>query len=183
MTVLVTYASKHDATRGIAERIAHDLNAAGVPTDIQPVQTAGDVAGYDGFVIGSATYAFHWMKEARSFVRRHQKVLSERPVWLFSSGPLGTEKTDAEGRDVRERSKPKEIAELVETLHPRGEHVFFGARDPKTLPLTERMGRSTPAGRKLMPEGDFRDWDDVDEWSRGIAQEVKGAASGPSPGR
>ena len=79
MTVLVTYASKHGATQGIAERIAHDLSRAGVPTDIQPVTTTGDIAGYDAFVIGSAAYAAHWMKEAKTFVHDHQKVLAERP--------------------------------------------------------------------------------------------------------
>lgn len=175
MTVLVTYASKHGATKGIAERIAHDLNQAGVAADLQPVETTGDVAGYDGFVIGSAAYASHWMKAARSFVRDHQKVLSEHPVWLFSSGPLGTDKTDAEGRDVREAARPAEIAEFTESIHPRGEHVFFGALDPKKLTFAERVVRSMPAGRKLMPEGDFRDWDDVDDWSRTIAAEVDAA--------
>ncbi|HSJ22248.1 MAG TPA: flavodoxin domain-containing protein [Nocardioidaceae bacterium] len=173
MTVFVTYASKHGATRGIAERIAHDLNQAGVPTDIQHVTTTGDIAGYDAFVIGSATYAFHWMKEAQKFVRDHQKVLAERPVWLFSSGPLGEEKTDAEGNDVRESSRPREIAELTESIHPRGDHVFFGALDPEKLSFGERAIRRMPAARKLMPEGDYRDWDDVDEWAGSIAEEIR----------
>jgi menaquinone-dependent protoporphyrinogen oxidase len=182
MTLLVTYASKHGATRDIAERIAHDLNDAGVPADVQSVQEAGDVAGYDGFVVGSATYAFHWLKPARTFVRQHQKVLAERPVWLFSSGPLGPDKTDDEGHDVRESAQPREIKELTDTIHPRDQHVFFGALDPKKLTLTERLIRSTPQGRKLMPEGDFRDWDDVDAWSRTIIQEVKGTTAGSTDG-
>jgi menaquinone-dependent protoporphyrinogen oxidase len=173
MTVLVTYASKHGATQGIAERIAHDLSRAGVPTDIQPVATTGDIAGYDAFVIGSAAYAAHWMKEAKTFVHDHQKVLAERPVWLFSSGPLGEEESDEQGRDVRETTRPKEVAELAETIHPRGEHVFFGALDPEKLSLGERAIRRLPPMRRLMPEGDFRDWEDVDEWAREIAEELK----------
>jgi menaquinone-dependent protoporphyrinogen oxidase len=180
MTVLVTYASKHGSTRGIAERIAHDLNRAGVPTDIQPVATTGDINGYEAFVIGSASYAAHWMKEAQKFVHDHQKVLSERPVWLFSSGPLGEEKSDAEGNDVRESSRPKEIAELTQAIHPRGDHVFFGALDPEKLSFGERAIRRMPAARKLMPEGDYRDWDDVDEWANGIAEEIR---TGSQPGR
>ena len=42
----------------------------------------------------------HGEQEAVRFVRRTSDALARRPVWLFSSGPLGTEQTDAQGRDV-----------------------------------------------------------------------------------
>jgi hypothetical protein len=38
-------------------------------------------------------------------------------VWLFSSGPLGTEPADAKGRDLRTVTVPKEIPEFTEALH------------------------------------------------------------------
>jgi menaquinone-dependent protoporphyrinogen oxidase len=98
MSVLVVYASKHGATRGIAGRIAASLRTAGCQADVRPVKDAGDLAAYDAFVIGSAAYELHWRKEATEFVRRNTKVLAARPVWLFSSGPLGTEPADAKGR-------------------------------------------------------------------------------------
>ena len=81
MSVLVVYASKHGATRGIAA----GLRTAGCQADVRPVQDAGDLAAYDAFVIGSAAYEFHWRKEATEFVRRNREVLAARPVWLFSS--------------------------------------------------------------------------------------------------
>jgi menaquinone-dependent protoporphyrinogen oxidase len=89
MPVLVVYASKHGATRGIAGRIAASLRTAGCKTDVRPVKDAGDLAAYDAFVIGSAAYEAHWRKEATEFVRRNTKVLAARPVCLLSSGPLG----------------------------------------------------------------------------------------------
>ena len=98
MSVLVVYASKHGATRGIAGRIAASLRTAGCKTDVRPVKDAGDLAAYDAFVIGSAAYELNLRKEATEFVRRNRKVLAARPVWLFSSGPLGTEPADAKGR-------------------------------------------------------------------------------------
>jgi menaquinone-dependent protoporphyrinogen oxidase len=52
------------------------------------------------------------MKEATEFVRRNRDRLAQRPVWLFSSGPLGAETTDAKGRDPRETLVPKEFPEL-----------------------------------------------------------------------
>ncbi len=90
MPVLVAYASKHGATAGIAERIAERLRAAGLEAEARPVKAVRDVAAYDAFVIGAAAYMFHWMKEATAFVRRHRTLLATRPVWLFSSGPLGS---------------------------------------------------------------------------------------------
>ena len=178
MTVLVVYASKHGATRGIAERIAETLTSAGQEAEVRPVKAAGELAGYGAFVIGSASYAFHWRKEASEFVRRNRAILAGRPTWLFSSGPLGTEDTDAKGRDLRSTTKPKEVPELSAAIHPRDHHVFFGALDPSRLTVAERSLRKLPAARAALAEGDFRNWAEIDGWARDIAE---GLSSSPHP--
>jgi menaquinone-dependent protoporphyrinogen oxidase len=170
--ILVAYASKHGATREIAERIADTLRAAGQQVEARPVQAAGDLAGYDALVIGSAAYAGHWLKEASEFLRRNRTILAGRPVWLFSSGPLGTKATDAKGQDLRVAAEPKEIAELRQTLEPRDHRVFFGALDPGKLSFAERSLRKLPAARAMLPEGDFRDWTEIKTWASGIAHEL-----------
>ena len=121
---------------------------------------------------------FHWMKEARSFASHYRSVLATRPVWLFSSGPIGPEKTDKQGRDVREVAGPRELPELVDAAHPRDHRVFFGAwdRSAKPIGLTERVMRLMPAARSAMPDGDFRDWPEIEAWADGIAAEL--AATG-----
>jgi len=171
MPVLVVYASKHGATREIAERVAQTIVAAGQQAQARPVTAAGDLAGYDAFVIGSAVYTGHWQKEAAEFVRRNRAVLAGHPVWLFSSGPLGTEPAGAEGRDLTVAAEPRELAEFTEAIHPRGHRVFFGVLDPGRLRLGERAIRKLPAGRALLPEGDFRDWAQIEAWARGIARD------------
>ncbi len=171
--ILVAYASKHGATREIAERIAERLAAAGQQAEARPVQAAGALAGYHAVVIGSAAYSMHWLKEATEFVRRNRAVLADRPVWLFSSGPLGTEATDAKGRDLRTAAEPKEIAEFQKAIGPRGHRVFFGALDPRQLGFAERSLRKLPAARAMLPEGDFRDWAEIDDWAGSIAQELR----------
>jgi menaquinone-dependent protoporphyrinogen oxidase len=170
MPVLVVYASKHGSTRGIAERIAAKLTDEGHPAKATPVQEASGLEGYDAFVIGSAAYALHWMDEALDFVKRNSAVLKRVPVWLFSSGPLGNEATDAKGRDLRAATVPKEIPELEEAVDARGHRVFFGALDPGTLGFAERAIRKLPAARAGLPEGDFRDWVEIDAWAAEIAQ-------------
>lgn len=172
MSILVAYATKHGATQGIAERIADKLVASGQQAQARPANTVRDLTGYDAFVIGSAAYMGSWLKDATEFVRHNQAILAIRPVWLFSSGPLGTATTDAQGRDLRVVSEPKEFAAFKETIKPRSLQVFYGALNPGTLGFAERMFRSMPAGRALLPEGDFRDWQTIDAWAESIAHEL-----------
>jgi menaquinone-dependent protoporphyrinogen oxidase len=177
MPVLVVYASKHGSTRGIAERIAAKLTEKGHPAEARSVQEASGLEGYNAFVIGSAAYGFHWMDEALAFVKSNSAVLKRVPVWLFSSGPLGNEATDQKGRDLLTATVPKEIPELQGVVEARGHRVFFGALDPDTLGFAERALRKLPAARAALPEGDFRDWDEIDAWAAEIASDL----AGPQP--
>src|ERR1700731_1548700 len=95
MVVLIAYASKHGSTRGIAERIAEQLRQLGKQAEARPVGEVSDPGSYEAFVIGSALYYGSWMKEATEWVHHNRAVLAKRPVWLFSSGPLGTQIQDA----------------------------------------------------------------------------------------
>ena len=178
MRVLVAFASRHGATRGIAERIAQTLQARGHDVTLTPAEQASAVLDYDGFVIGSAAYQGRWLSEATRLVRQHRDLLASRPVWLFSSGPIGTELVDAKGRDVIETSRPAEFAEFAESIHPRDQRIFFGAFDPDAEPVVaiERLGgwfMRIPAIRKALPAGDFRDWPQIDAWAEGIALELE----------
>jgi menaquinone-dependent protoporphyrinogen oxidase len=173
--VLVAYASRHDATRGIAERIAQTLERNGLEVSLKRVEEADAVDGYDAFVIGSAAYASHWLTGATQLVRRHLSLLASRPVWLFSSGPIGTDLVDGKGRDVLKASRPSEFAEFAEAIHPRDERVFFGAYDPVAQPigLMERIGARLTrmsAIREAIPAGDFRDWPAIEAWAEGISR-------------
>jgi menaquinone-dependent protoporphyrinogen oxidase len=174
--VLVAFASRHGSTQGIAERIGRVLERHGLEVTVQPAAEVHDIGGYQAFVIGSAAYVFHWLKEASGFVRRHRSTLANQPVWLFSSGPVGSDTVDAKGNDVRTGAEPKEFAEFREAIHPRDEHIFWGAYDPDAEPigLVEKLGKMlTPkAARGAIPAGDFRDWPEIEAWSEGIAREL-----------
>ena len=175
MRVLVAYASRHGSTAGIAERIAAGLAAAGLDAEARSVSQYFDAAPYDAFVIGGATYMAHVLKDVTAFIKTHEVLLSERPVWLFSSGPLGTDRVDAQGHDVLESTRPREFAKLSELVHARGERVFFGAWDPEAPPVgvAEKLMKLVPAAKDALPAGDFRDWDAVDAWAAEIAAALK----------
>jgi menaquinone-dependent protoporphyrinogen oxidase len=161
MSILVAYASKHGSTQGIAERIAEQLRQLGKQAEARPVEAVEDPGSYESLVIGSAVYYGSWLKEATEWVHRNRAVLARRPVWLFSSGPLGTEVQDAE-------QQPKEMAEFRETIAPRDQRIFFGALDPSRLSFAERM--MVKAVRA--PAGDFRDWEAVEAWAASIARDL-----------
>lgn len=175
MNVLVAYATHHGATREIAERVASTLAQYGLQVSVEQVDRTRDVARYDAFVIGSALYC-GWLKEATEFVRRNKATFAGRALWLFSSGPLGTAATDAQGRDVRATAIPKEIVELSKEVGARDHHVFFGAYDPTAKPIgfLERTFKLVPNNAAILQAGDFRDWGEIRAWAAVIAAELSG---------
>jgi menaquinone-dependent protoporphyrinogen oxidase len=153
-----------------------------VAVELKEAKQVHDLAGYDAFVIGAAAYNGHWMKEATELVRRNRHRLRNGAVWLFSSGPIGTDTVDAKGRDVLEVSRPKEFEDFARTVQPRDQRVFFGAYDPDDEPvgLAERLGArftKLAAVREAIPSGDFRDWPQIDAWADGIADDLPSPAS------
>jgi menaquinone-dependent protoporphyrinogen oxidase len=171
MPVLVAYATRHGATRGIAERIAERLRSRGLDAEARAAAEVKDAARYDAYIVGGAAYMFHWLGDATAFVEHNHKLLADRPTWLFSSGPIGTDLVDKQGRDVFEASVPNEFAKLRDLVHPRGEKVLFGALDPgaKAIGMAEHLMRLMPAARNALPKGDFRDWPAIDAWADEIA--------------
>lgn len=170
MRLLVVYASRYGSTRGIAERIAQTLSTAGHQAATAVATKGLRLEGFDACVIGSAVYMGSWLNDATELVRRNEDLLRNMPVWLFSSGPLGTETKDAQGCDVRKSTVPKQIAEFELSFKPRGHRVFFGAFDHIKLNFAHRMVYAMPAAKQLFTDGDFRDWDEIDAWATGIAE-------------
>lgn len=161
MRILVSAASKHGATAEIAEAIAETLREAGLEADLRPPAEVGTLDGYDAVVLGSAVYAGRWIDDARHFAERHRPALLERPVWLFSSGPIGEPLAPTE--------EPVDAVRQHEALAARDHRVFPGRINPSDLSWVER----TITRMVKAPDGDFRDWDAVRTWAAGIAGELQ----------
>ena len=88
--VLVTAASRHGSTHEIAEALARRLReSAGLAAGALHAENRPDPAAYDAVVLGSAVYGGSWLEPARDLAHRQVAVLRTRPLWLFSSGPIG----------------------------------------------------------------------------------------------
>lgn len=167
--VLVAYGTHHGATQGIAERIAASLRANRVDATAMPVDAVRDAGGYDGYVIGSAVYATHWLGPVKSFVHRNRPLLKRHPVWLFSSGPLSNDPCDLA------EATPRDVAAIERDVEARGHLVFAGAWDRGTKPigLLERAMSVIPAAREALPAADYRDWEAIDVFASSIAGELE----------
>jgi menaquinone-dependent protoporphyrinogen oxidase len=160
MKALVTVASKHGATREIAEEIGGTLRAClGVEAEVEvlPVADVGGASGYDAVVLGSAVYMGHWLTSATDFVHHHRGELVAMPVYLFSSGPVGS--------PLRPEQDPLELGTLRRLIRAREHRLFAGRIDRHRLGLAERA----LIAALHVPDGDYRDWQDIRSWARHIA--------------
>jgi menaquinone-dependent protoporphyrinogen oxidase len=171
MRVLVTAATKYGATAEIAQAIADTLGDRGLePTVLPPDQVEG-VDGYEAVVLGSAVYAGHWLKPARELAERCAGALAGRPVWVFSSGPVGD--------PPKPEEDPVDVAELMEATGAREHRVFAGKLVRRQLSFPERAIVSA----LRVPEGDFRDWDEITRWAAGIASALQAGPAAGAGGR
>jgi len=160
MRVLVTTASKHGATAEIGARIGSVLHERGHDVEVRCPSEVRDVEPYDVVVLGSAVYAGRWQKDAKDLAEREASALRHRPVWLFSSGPVGDPPKPGE--------VPADVEKVVAATGAFEHHVFAGRIQQAALSLPERA-----VVRALrVPEGDDRDWKEVERWARTIADSI-----------
>jgi menaquinone-dependent protoporphyrinogen oxidase len=144
----------------IAQAIGDLLAERGIDTMTVPVEEAADPRDYDAIVLGSAVYAGHWLDSAKRFVETNAEGLTTRPVWLFSSGPIG--------EPAKPDEDPVDAASVIEATSARDHRVFAGKLDRARLGFAEKA--IVLALRA--PFGDFRDWQDIRGWAVAIAGEL-----------
>ena len=183
---LIVHASRHGATQGIAERIGVVLQAEGIEATVLPAANLPDPTAYDAVLVGSGVYMGSWLKEGFEYLERYGAVLTSRPTWLFSSGPIPSSskqvpaENDPYGGALGPADGPgsgarKRIEAFATQIGVRGHRIFQGAYDPSDPPkaMSERLARLLPAVKAILPEGDFREWDKIEGWAREIAAQVQ----------
>ena len=161
MNVLIAAASRNGATAEIADAIGQTLRDRGLSVTVAAPDRVGDVGDYDAFVIGSAVYAGHWLQAAIELVERISPVLGARPVWLFSSGPIGDS-----GRKLVQKmgADPVDLPALREQTNAREHRMFAGKLTGEHASFPQRVSLHV-----FRLEGDFRDWPAIEQWAGAIA--------------
>ena len=158
-SILVAYATRYGSTQQVAEAIAETLRESGLEVDLQPMRQVRTLAAYSAVVLGAPLYMFRWHKDARRFLSRHRKALTERPVAIFALGP--THDDEKERQDSRAQLD-KELAKSP-WLTPVALEVFGGKYDPAKL----RFPVNLFAGKE--PASDIRDWTAIRAWTSNLA--------------
>jgi menaquinone-dependent protoporphyrinogen IX oxidase/uncharacterized protein YndB with AHSA1/START domain len=177
LRALVAVASPQGATLQIARAIASELRLAGIAADLRDVREVTGIDGYDAVVVGSAIHSHHWLSSATAFLDQHRDALRSRPTSLFSSGMLAIDSGAAWPEPY-----PREIAALMDTAGARDHRIFAGRRaqpEPRALWNLISKGIVWYAVRAGLAEkgyrmqtGDYRDWDAIHAWARGIANGI-----------
>ena len=117
-----------------------------------------------GLVVAGGLYAQRWHRDARRFVRRHQRELRVMPVWLICSGPLD------DSADAGTLAVPKGVAKLADRVGARGTQTFGGRLAPDATGFIAGSMAKTRAG-------DFRSREQVDRFAREVASVLGHEAS------
>ena len=146
MKVLVCAASKYGATSEIAQAVADVLSQRGCEVTVLPPEKAGAVEEFDAAVLGSAVYLGQWMKPARELAERSADAMAARPVWLFSSGPVG--------EPAKPADNPVDVTKIIQASKARDHQIFTGKLAKEHLSFPDRAMASAIRAQ----EGDFRSW-------------------------
>jgi menaquinone-dependent protoporphyrinogen oxidase len=162
MKVLVAVASRHGSTREIGEAVRDVLSRSGFEVDVADPDDVESVDPYEAVVLGSAVYVGRWAASARALVDRCACGLGTRPVWMFSSGPVGD--------PLAPTTEAEEVPGVLARIQARGHRTFPGRLDHGGLGLAERAAVALLQAE----QGDFRVWADIEDWAAAIGAELHG---------
>lgn len=158
--VLVVYGTGTGCTAGVAERIGKALGAD-ASVDVVAAKDAPAADGYDAVFVGSGVRAGNWHAPVNSWVAANAAALKAVPVAFFTAC-LTMAQDPSKADEVRAYTD----ALVAETgVKPIDIGTFAGWNEAKRFSFVERTIL------KLMkaPEGDFRQWDEIDEWAAATA--------------
>jgi menaquinone-dependent protoporphyrinogen oxidase len=161
--VLVTYASRTGFTQGVSEMIAKTLSDGDLDVEIFPMKAVDDLSTYQAVVAGSGIQAGAWLPEAMNFVQKNKHELLQKQFAAFLvCMTLAMKNGDKYRSHVKEWMQP--IRVLVPTV---SENIFAGGLDIKKIPSAgDRMKFRLSTLFGVWKEGDHRDWDAIQSWSK-----------------
>jgi menaquinone-dependent protoporphyrinogen oxidase len=165
--VLIAYGSKYGSTAEIAVKIAEVLKQEGIDAVLLPIDKVKDLAGYQNIIIGSAMYVGMWWNKVADFLKKNEKLLTGRKVWLFATGPSGKGDPVQLLKGVVAAPNVKQITDRIK---PQDMTVFHGYLNPQKMNGIERWMIKRVGGET----GDFRDWEMITAWAKKIAAALKG---------
>ena len=154
--ILVAYASKAGSTIEIANHIAENIAESGNTVDVLPVNKVEDLTAYQAVILGSAIRIGAVLPEISKFVETNKEILRTKSLSFCSLYDV-KEDTEENRKTVSDYLEP-----IRNVVQPTSEGQFAGVMDLTKLNLIERLMMKS----MKTPQGDFRDWDQIDKWAK-----------------
>jgi menaquinone-dependent protoporphyrinogen oxidase len=176
---LVVYGTRWGTAAEIAEEIARVIKEEGIDVDLVDAKRIKhyDVSPYDLVVVGSGIKMGKWTKKSLNFLKDNKSALKDKKVALFvSCGAANEEKSVAEGWE----KYLKDVAAEYLEGNPVDMGLYGSVYDPEAnhgllYKLTSRFMKKELEEKGLDPNKrhDYRDWDKIKSWARGLANSLK----------
>ncbi len=164
--ILIAYASEFGTTGEVAEAIGEVLCQEGNTVETKWVNNVKDLNNYDAVIIGSAIQYDKWMSEATEFVTANQNILAKLPVaYFFTCLVLSQQAEKAEKQAMTYADK---LYSLVPQVKPLSVGRFAGVLNYSKMSFFSRLIFKVILSILGVQEGDYRDWDAIRAWAKGV---------------
>ena len=179
MRALVVYGTRYGTAAEIAEEIARIIKEEGLEVDLLDARGIDncDVSPYDLVVVGSGIKIGKWTSKSIKFLKENRSSLANRKVALFvTCGAANEESSRAEGQE----KYLDEVAAKNLINEPLSTGLFGSVYDPEAnhglmFKMVNRSVRKNLQKQGIDPSKrlDYRDWDEIRTWARGLVDELK----------
>ena len=185
MKTLIAFCTRYGATASTSEEIAKVLRNEGF--DVRVVNTkkekVKDISEYDLVIVGAGMQMMRWCKESEKFLDKFQEDLRGKKTVIFvSSGSQAVMKFDGD-TEAMENDWQKYLVDKAEkySINPIAYGMFGGVWDYNKMGFVYRKTMG-PFRMKLKEVGieeiepgvfDTRDWDEIRNWAKDLADKVK----------
>ena len=163
-TILIAYTSRMGSTAEIAQAIGRELEAAGYGVKVAELKGIDSIEGFSAVVIGSPVYMTQIEKDVAVFIARHGAGLSRIPVAAFAVGIAPVDHRVGSVESVLEKFRT-----ALGPVRPVAIIMFAGRLELARMSFVQR----TMTGLMKVFTGDFRDWEAIKAWARGLPAAFK----------
>ncbi|MHA3964026.1 MAG: flavodoxin domain-containing protein [Candidatus Thorarchaeota archaeon SMTZ1-45] len=177
--LLIVYGTRYGTTTEVVREMSNTARELGAHVDVVHLEKGipfPEPENYDLVVIGSGIQAGQWTKRPLKFIEQKLESLSKTKVALFVvSGYAGNPDKVAEAQANYLDSMP----EKYPGLSPISTALIGGKFEFKKYNLVIRalvksiVKSQLPPGEEIPEKIDFRDWDMIRDWIKGLVQGIQ----------
>lgn len=150
----------------VVAEIARSLTEAGLTVDTSTARGAPAPDGYQGLVIGTAIHMGQVHPDVKTYLRKHQAVISRMPTAYFVVCMTMKDDTEENRRTVN--GYLDVLRKEMPSIQPASIGLFAGSLIFAKLSLPMRLMLKMAK----LEEGDYRDWDEIRRWSAELPEKL-----------